>query len=257
MAARRRKPAGWFNHPASHDRSRRITAHEYRRRCLTVRVALGLGALAAVAGLLGFTTSIVSGTSRAGDGTVAVGAQRELAAAIAVGGVLAGAAAVTRALWPHLLGLLGTTAVSLAAAGAVIGARSSERLVAESAPSLDVGGVLLIGAFLVATSALGMHLRALRTLSRRFDEEDSTRPEAGVAAKANAALVTGSLSLLLPPLAGLAVALGLLAQGDIRRSHNQLEGAGRAFAGTVLGSLVLILIIVAGVVGVALVRPTP
>lgn len=220
-----------------------------------MRIALALAALAALVGLPAATSVVVSGTSRTGDATVSVDAQPELLAAIAAGGVLAAGTAVTRALWPHLVGLLGTTTVGFAAAGAVIGARSSDSLVAEANPSIEPGGLLLIAAFLIATSALVMHLRALRTLSRTFEEEDATRPEAGVAGKANAALTTGSLSLLIPPLAGLAIALGLLAQGDIRRSHNQLEGAGRAFTGTVLGGFVLTLVIVAGVVGVALVRP--
>lgn len=222
-----------------------------------MRAALALAALAALAGLPALGMTVASGTSRAGDAAVSVDAQSGLPAAIAVGGVLAAGAALTRALWPHLLGLLGTTTVSFAAAGAVIGARASDRLAAGANPSIEPGGLLLIGAFLLATTALGMHLRALRTLSRTFEEEDTTRPEAGVAGKSNAALATGALSLLIPPLAGLAVALGFLAQGDIRRSHNQLEGAGRAFAATVLGGFVLVLVIVVGVVGVALVRPAP
>lgn len=242
---------------AADPRENPITASEYRRRCLPVRIALALAALAAVLGLAGGTMDVVSGMARGGGDPTGVGAPGELLVALVVGGALAAAAAAVPRLWAHLVGLLGATAVSFATAGAVVGARSSERLVAEVNPAIERGGALLIAAFALGTVTLLAALAALRRIAQ--DPEEGTggdRPEPGIATKATVALALGVLSLIIPPLAGLAIAMGTLAHGDIRRSHNQLEGLGRALAGSILGTFVLVLVILAGIAGVAIVRPS-
>jgi hypothetical protein len=239
-----------------HRPGERIRPQEYRRRCLAIRLFLAVAAAAGLVGVVASRLDITSGPARAGEGLAVTSMSDGVLLALVAGAVAAGAAAATRLIWPHLIGLVGATLVMLAAAAAVVGGRASEAIAARTAVTLESGGILLCIAFGAAVVAVLGYLQSLHVIARTPPADDADRPAAGVAMRANAALGVGLLGLVVPLLASLAVALGLLANGEIRRSHNQLEGLGRALAGTVLGLFVLTIVIVAGIIGVAVVRPT-
>lgn len=235
-----------------------MTTAEYRRLSLPVRLALALAAAAGVLALAGGLLDAAAGPARGRPGaTAVVSARPGLVAVCVAAGAAAAAAAALRRPWAHLTGVVAATLVAAFAAAAVVGARADEAIAARAAVELRAGGILLASAFAVGAAAVAVALLGYRRMARTppAPTGDRPRPDPGIAARATAALATGLLSLLVPVLGGLAASLGLLAQAEIARSRNQLEGRGRAAAGIILGLFVLALVLLGGLVGVALVRP--
>lgn len=218
------------------------------RAIAVVRAGLGLAGVAGVLIALSPLGDIVVG-SGGGDveHTATVGASVGVIAGI--GAALLLAAAALRTLWMHLVGLVLGVGLALVAAFLVISARTSDDFADGADLSMRGGGLLLVAGFWLALAGVVIALVGIRFVAQAAPPVTLPPNALQRARTAPLAAILGIVGVVVVVTAGIAVAYGTLALGDIRSSDDRLGGHGMATAGIVLGALVLSLLAAIGGVG--------
>ena len=229
-----------------------MTGASYRSTNALVRAGIALGAVAGLLVALAPSGDLASGPARGAPDTIAT---IDLDSAVGLlgtaGAVLLIAAAAVPFLWAHLAGVALATIVGATAGLIVLTGRTSDDFAADADVSLERGGVLLVLAFWVGLAAVLVALVGFRRIAMAAPEgppdgETIAEPEEvapRTSGKATAALILGIAGFITVFASTLAIALGTLALGEIRRSRGALSGRGIAIAGLVLGIVALSLLI--------------
>lgn len=166
------------------------------------------------------------------------------------------AAIVLRLLWLHLLGLVLTTGVALAASLLVITARISDNIAGDADVSMRGGAWILVGSFWIALAGVVVTLVGVRMVAMGGPAPNMPRTGAQQRARtAPIAAIFGLLGVVIVVTSSLGVALGTLALGDIRASAERLTGRPMALTGVIAGILVLSLLATIGGVGMLVASP--
>lgn len=221
------------------------------RAITTVRGGLAVAALASALMALATLFDIADGPAASGHGTYTAG----IGASVAAGGITVCLAilvgAVRQVMWLHLLGLVLGTGVALVSGLLVIVARTSDHFADPPGPTLQPGGLLLVGAFWIALIGVVMALVGFRMVALAAPPPVNV-PRTGPEQRARTApfaAIAGLVAIAVVVTAGLGVAYGVLALGDIRQSGGRLTGRGMAVTGVAVGILVLSLLAAVGGVG--------
>jgi hypothetical protein len=220
------------------------------RAISVVRGGLALAALAGLLIALSPLGDIVTGPAAEAEGTTqTAGVGASVAVIAAVGAAVVAAAAASRVLWPHLLALVIATGLALVAAFLVIAARTSDEFADGADLEVGAGALLLVTGFWLALAGVAVTLYGVRLVAQAAPPVRLAPGTLQRARTAPLAAVLGLVGVAVVVTAGVAIAYGTLALGDIRSSGERLGGRGMATAGIVLGSLVLSLLAAVGGVG--------
>lgn len=220
------------------------------RAITVVRGGLALAGLAGVLIALSPLADIVDGPASEPVGSLqaaAVGGSVGVIAGIGAAAVLASAA--LRLLWLHLVGLVLGTGLALVAAFLVIAARTSDDFADGADLTMRGGGFLLVAGFWLSLIGVAAALVGVRMVAQAAPPVQLAPGRLQRARTAPFAAILGIVAVAVVVTAGLAVAYGTLALGDIRSSEERLGGRGMATTGVVLGVLVLSLLAAIGGVG--------
>ncbi len=227
-----------------------MPAEPLDRAISVVRGGLALAGLAGVLIALSPLSDIGAGPAGASAGGLYVAGTGASVAVIAgLGAAVVLAAAALRLLWLHLVSLVLGTGLSLVAAFLVIAARTSDELADGADLSMRGGGLLLVAGFWTSLVGVVIALVGVRMVAQAAPPVRLAPGRLQRARTAPFAAILGIVGVATVVTAGLAVAYGTLALGDIRSSEERLAGRGMATAGIVLGVLVLSLLAAIGGVG--------
>jgi hypothetical protein len=227
-----------------------VTQDPLGRAVTVVRGGLALAGLAGILIALSPLSDIVEGPAAAPIGGVqTAGAGASVAVIAGIGAAVILAAAALRLLWLHLLSLVLATGLALVAAFLVISARTSDDFAEGADLTMSAGGLLLVAGFWGALIGVAVALLGVRLVAQAAPPVTLAPGRVQRARTAPLAAILGLVGVVVVVTAGVAVAYGTLALGDIRSSGERLGGRGMATAGVVLGSLVLSLLAAVGGVG--------
>lgn len=230
---------------------------ELPRAIGTVRGGVALSAVGAALLALAPLFDLVTGPAASPEGTVHVADVDPSVSLVAVTACLAMlVGAMREVLWMHLVGLVLAAGVALVAALLVIVARISDDFASDADLALEPGGLLMIGAFWTALAGIVVALVGVRMVA--IAAPPPTLPRRGPEQRARTAGLAGMLgavAVVTVVTAGLAVAYGVLALGDIRASDERLTGRGMALTGVGLGILMLSLLAAVGGIGSLVASP--
>jgi hypothetical protein len=220
------------------------------RAISVVRGGLAIAGLAGVLIALSPLADIVEGPAAEPAGaTYTAGTGVSVAVIAGLGAVAVLAAAATRVLWPHLVALVLAVGLALVAAFLVISARTADGFADDADLSMQPGGYLLVAGFWLALTGVVISLVGVRLVAQAAPPVTLAPRTLQRARTAPLAAILGVAGVVVVVTAGVAVAYGTLALGDIRSSGDRLAGRGMATTGIVLGVLMLSLLAAIGGVG--------
>ncbi|MGD9570953.1 MAG: DUF4190 domain-containing protein [Thermoleophilia bacterium] len=219
-----------------------------RRAIDVVRAGLALAGVAGILVALSPLGDIVEG-SGGGDVIRTATVDPSVGVIAGIGAALILAAAALRILWAHLLSLVLGVGLALVAAFLVIAARTSDDFADGADLSMGSGGLLLVAGFWLSLAGVVVALVGIRMVAQAAPPVTLEPNTIQRARTAPLAAILGIVGVVVVVTAGIAVAYGTLALGDIRSSGERLTGRGMATAGIVLGVLVLSLLAAIGGVG--------
>lgn len=228
-----------------------------RRAIATIRGGLALGAVAAALLALAPSFDLVAGAAAdAGRGEYVAGVGASMTAVGLVMLVVILAAIALRLLWLHLVGLVLTTGVAVAASLLVVTARISDNIAGDADVTMRAGAWILVGAFWIALAGVVVVLVGVRMVA--MGGPAPNMPRTGPQQRARTApfaAIFGLLGVVVVVTAALGVAFGTLALGDIRASAERLTGRPMALTGLIAGTLVLSLLATVGGIGMLVASP--
>jgi hypothetical protein len=229
----------------------------FHRAISIIRGGLALGALAAVLLAIAPSSDLVAGAAAPPQsGIYVAGIGGSVSALGAAGAVVILVAIALRLLWLHLVALVLTTAVALAASLLVITARISDNIAGDADVSMRAGAWILVAAFWIALAGVVVTLVGVRTVALGGPAPNMPRTGPQQRARtAPTAAIFGLLGVVIVITSSLGVAFGTLALGDIRASAERLTGRPMALTGLISGILVLSLLATIGGVGMLVASP--
>lgn len=214
--------------------SRRVTPLA-RQPLLTS--GLGIGVVAALLACLAVGREIASGPgSGIASDVTAVELPVGVIAVFLIAAALLVASLAIPARWPRVVGVGVLTGLAATLAITVIIGRTSGDFLADSDVSLETGGSILIGAFMLSLAGLVLALVGARELAEAGRDAP---PPPGTSGRATAALVLGIAGFFAAVAASLAIVFATLAFAEIARAGSTRTGRGLAVAGLVLGIVAL------------------
>jgi nicotinamide riboside transporter PnuC len=196
----------------------------------------------AIAPLFG---DVASGRAADGSGQATLTLQQaDIVTLVVIGLVFAallGACAYSSRLWSHISGVV-VTCVSMTIYSLFIGAaKSRDRFAEDASVSLDAAGLLIAAAVIVATFGLVVALTQARSIPPKATAEnvpDGERPARSMTATTGLALAILAIVPVFWFAASAAVLVSSVALTDIRSGSGE-SGKGYAFAGLILGALIV------------------